>query len=85
MRDFTDHEGRAWTASVAEEAGADYKGRFFLVMRPADGAGEDVALVDVRWNTARTADRTLATMSTVELRRRLRSAAGRAAGAFVPG
>lgn len=77
MRDFADHQGRAWTASVAEEGGDDYKGRHFFVMRPADGKGPDVALVDVRWNTERTAQRTLATMSDVELRRRLRSALGR--------
>lgn len=77
MREFTDPQGRGWTASVAEEAGADYKGRFHLVLRPTDGNGEEVALVDVRWNTERTAQRSLATMSVVELRRRLRSAAGR--------
>lgn len=78
MREFTDHQGRGWTASVAEESGDDYKGRFFLVMRPADGEGPDLSLVDVRWNTQRTAERTLATMSVLELRRRLRSAMGRA-------
>lgn len=78
MRDFADHQGRAWTAAVAEEDGDDYKGRYSLVIRPQDGKGPDVALVDVRWNTERTAERTLATMSVVELRRRLRSALGRA-------
>jgi hypothetical protein len=65
-------------ASVDSEEGPDYKGRFYLVMRPKEG-GDAVALVDVRWNSERTSERTLATMSVVELRRRLRSAVGRQA------
>jgi len=63
---------------VAENSGTDYKGRHHLSMRRADGSGPDVALSDVRWNSRRTAQRTLDTMSVVELRRRLRSALGRA-------
>ena len=44
-------------------------------------AGDDeVSLDDVRWNSERSAARTLETMSVVELRRRLRSARGRAPG-----
>jgi hypothetical protein len=63
---------------VAERVGTDYKGRFHLQMRPVDGAPEEVVeLVDVRWNSERTARRTLDSMSPVELRRRLRSARGR--------
>lgn len=66
-------------ASVAREEGGDYKGRFYLVLeRAGDGGSAPVFLNDVRWNTRRTAERTLATMSEVELRRRLRSALGRA-------
>lgn len=80
MREFTDAQGRAWTASAVEESGADYKGRLYMVLRPADGEDADaVALRDVRWNSERTARRTLETMSVVELRRRLRSAVGRSA------
>ena len=79
MRRFHDHEGHAWVASVAQEQGGDYKGRFYFVV---DGEGEHegrrVSLTDVRWNSFRTAERTLSTMSEVELRRRLRSALGRA-------
>ncbi|HKJ01076.1 MAG TPA: hypothetical protein VJ997_01440 [Longimicrobiales bacterium] len=78
MREFTDQQGDPWIASVESEEGPDYKGRFYFVMRPREG-GDDVALVDVRWNSERTAERTLATMSVVELRRRLRSAVGRQA------
>ena len=76
MREFTDVEGRPWIASAVEEEGTDYKGRFHLVMSPA-GGDEVYALEDVRWNSERTARRTLETMSVVELRRRLRAAVGR--------
>ena len=75
MREFSDAEGRTFTASVSETVGADYKGRFHLVL--ANEAGEEISLVDVRWNSERTARRTLMTMSIVELRRRLKSALGR--------
>ncbi len=65
-------------ASVAREEGGDYKGRFYLLLTSAgDGDSPPVFLTDVRWNSERTAERTLATMSGVELRRRLRSARGR--------
>jgi hypothetical protein len=76
MRDFADSTGNEWVASVASADGPDYKGRYYFVMAPK-GGGDQVALVDVRWNSERTAQRTLATMSTLELRRRLRSASGR--------
>ena len=66
-------------ASVAREEGGDYKGRFYLILADGtEGQREPVSLTDVRWNSMRTAERTLATMSGVELRRRLRSALGRA-------
>lgn len=77
MRRFQDESGLEWEADVARHEGMDYKGAFHLVMIPADG-GTQVELQDVRWNTERTARRTLETMSVVELRRRLRSARGRA-------
>ena len=84
MRRFRDHEGNAWVATVAREEGGDYKGRFYFVV---DGEGEHedrrVSLTDGHWNPSRTAQRTLATMSEVELRRRLRSALGRASSAAV--
>ncbi len=65
-------------ASVAREEGGDYKGRFYLLLKSAgEGDSPPVFLTDVRWNSKRTAERTLATMSEVELRRRLRSALGR--------
>lgn len=78
LRDFTDADGRPWHATVREEEGTDYKGRFYLVLVPSQG-GEAAAVIleDIRWNSERTARRTLETMSVVELRRRLRSALGR--------
>jgi len=80
MREFNNAEGGVWTASVRERIGPDYKGRYFFWLEPKDG-GEGIPLLDVRWNSQRTAQRTLATMSEVELRRRLRSALGRTASA----
>ena len=78
MRTFEDGDGRAWEASVRERPGPDYKGRFYLHMVPeGSDEGDGVALVDIRWNSERTARRTLETMSEVELRRRLRQGRGR--------
>lgn len=78
MREFEDQGGRTWVASVRERPGPDYKGRYFFFLKPKDGdEGEGVELLDVRWNSLRTAERTLRTMSGVELRRRLRQALGR--------
>jgi hypothetical protein len=80
MRRFRDDAGTPWEAYVNEREGDDYKGRFWFVMVPEGGAeGDAVELVDVRWNSKKTAERTLRTMSEWELRRRLRSALGRAA------
>jgi hypothetical protein len=77
MREFSDAEGRRWGASVREETGPDYKGKFVLVLEPMDAQAAAMELADVRWNSERTAQRTISTMSTVELRRRLRQALGR--------
>jgi hypothetical protein len=77
MREFADAEGRSWTATVVAEETTDYKGRYHLVMEAEDA--ERVELTDVRWNSERSANRTIDSMSVVELRRRLRSATGRGA------
>jgi hypothetical protein len=81
MREFQDEKGTTWVASIQERTGDDYKGRYCLRFNES-GAAESGGLVveDVRWNSPRTADRTLATMSVVELRRRLQVARGRAVG-----
>ena len=79
MREFTDVNGREWMAMVREEGCTDYKGRFYLVLQMMeDEETEPLELREVRWNSEQTAGRTLSTMSVVELRRRLRSAVGRA-------
>lgn len=81
MRQFKDESGRVWDAQVQERPGDDYKGRFVLVMTGEDEAGENgFPLEDVRWNSLKTAERTLRTMSEKELRRRLRIALGRGLG-----
>jgi hypothetical protein len=87
VRTFQDEGGRRWIASVGFRSGADYQGRYFLVFRregeaegdPAREVGEGggLAVPEIRWNSEKTARRTLETMSEVELRRRLRSARGR--------
>jgi hypothetical protein len=78
VKEFNDENGETWIATVASRPGTDYKGRFFFEMKPAEGDPEElVQLVDIRWNSEKTALRTLQTMSDVELRRRLRSARGR--------
>ena len=77
MRKFLDSDGRAWVAAVRSEAGLDFKGRHHLYFHPEDAEDNGCELLDVRWNSQGTAERTLATMSDVELRRRLRSALGR--------
>jgi len=78
MRTFQDETGATWVAGVRERAGDDYKGRFCLVMAQEGGRpGDEVGLDDVCWNSEKTAKRTLLTMSDTELKRRLRSAAGR--------
>jgi len=75
MREFADADGRSWSATAATEETPDYKGRYHLVMEAEDG--QRVELTDIRWNSERSAVRTIDSMSVVELRRRLRSATGR--------
>jgi len=77
MKRFLDSDGGAWVATVHSVAGLDFKGRHHLFFHLEDAEDEGFELLDVRWNSQGTAERTLATMSEVELRRRLRSALGR--------
>lgn len=85
MRSFQDESGRTWIATVRERPGHDYKGRYsFVFALEGDEDGEPIELADVRWNSLRTAQRTLSTSSDVELRRRLRSARGRASSRAFP-
>ena len=78
MREFEDESGATWIAGVRAREGLDFKGRYYFVARPVEGdRADEVWLEDVRWNSEETARRTIETMSGVELRRRLRAAAGR--------
>ena len=78
MREFQDESGIIWVASVEERPGGDYKGRFGFRIATKGGTGAgDLSLTEVRWNSPKTAERTLATMSEGELRRRLKIALGR--------
>jgi hypothetical protein len=76
MTEFLDNDGRGWVATVRSESGTDYKGRYYLHLQEEGATNDGVSLLDVRWNSPGTAERALATMSEVELRRRLCSAMG---------
>ena len=77
MKRFTDEQGRAWIASALEEDTPRHHGRWYLVIRPEDGNGDQAMLPEVRWQSRHTAERTLLSMSVFELRRRLRMASRR--------
>lgn len=72
MIQFTGEDGRDWVADAREEDSPRHHGRWYMVLRPADGDGAELALPEVRWQSRHTAERTLRTMSDFELRRRLR-------------
>jgi len=71
MRDFTDHQGAVWTATVVEEDTPRHHGRWYLVFHPAGAEVPRLAAPEWRWQSEPEARRTLATMSLFELRRKL--------------
>jgi len=71
MRQFTDASGGVWSATAQEESTPRHHGRWVLVFHPADDPAAAHSMPEVRWQTKPTALRTLATMSELELRRRL--------------
>ncbi len=84
MREFTDGRGGTWAADTIEEDTSRHHGRWFLVFHPAGAATPRLPAPEVRWQSRPEAERTLATMSLFELRRRLAGTqrrAGTAAGA----
>ena len=83
MKEFVDEQGGVWQTAVVERLGPDYKSRFVLQISSAEGAST-VTLEDVAWNSRHTARRSLDTMSTTELRRRLRIGLGRRTSVRVP-
>ncbi|MEJ2215046.1 MAG: hypothetical protein P8099_00385 [Gemmatimonadota bacterium] len=77
MVTFKDDEGREWVATAREEDTPRHHGRWYLILHPADAVEPEVTVPEVRWQTSRSAERTLETMSSFELRRRLRLGLGR--------
>jgi hypothetical protein len=77
MRQFTTADGEEWLADAREEETPRHHGRWYLTFRPQSGAGDVLPMPEVRWKTHATAERTLATMSLFELRRRLDSVRAR--------
>ena len=73
MRSFTDEQGREWTATAHEEDTPRHHGRWYLVFHPTGAETPSLPATDVRWQTRATAERTIRTLSEVELRRRLTS------------
>lgn len=71
MRTFTDANGRAWVASAREENSPRHHGRWYLVFHPEEEPRRVLGMPEVRWQTRASAERTLATMSEFELRKRL--------------
>lgn len=85
MQSFNDDAGRAWVATACQEDTPRHHGRWYLAFHPDGEPQQLVPIPEVRWQTRATAERTLRTMSTFELRRRLRSALTRTEGGALPG
>ena len=77
MRVFTNDDGLKWVAKAVEEDTPRHHGTWYLVFHPFDDASLLHPVPEIRWQTAATAARTLATMSEFELRRRANAAARR--------
>jgi hypothetical protein len=67
-----DDSGRAWIATAREEETPRHHGRWHLVFHPAgEETGPLLVMPEVQWQSWETAERTIRTISPVELRRRL--------------
>lgn len=71
MRDFTDEKGGLWTATAIEEDTPRHHGRWVLFFHPTSAETPRLPAPEVRWQSRPEAERTLATMSLFELRRKL--------------
>lgn len=78
MRKFSDAEGRTWIADAAEQTTPRHHGRWYLVFRPEGSDHPVLPMHEVRWQSRASAERTIRTMSEIELRRRLRLVSARA-------
>ncbi len=83
MREFTDIVGARWVATFEQEDTPRHHGRWYLVFQPAQSDAPRLPAPEVRWQTRESAERTIATMSLFELRRRL-AGIQRRAGLPVP-
>ena len=83
MRNFRDDAGREWVATALEEDTPRHHGRWYLAFHPADEPAAMMPVPEVRWQTRPSAERTVRTMATFELVRRLLAARTRA-GADIP-
>lgn len=81
MRTFQSETGERWVAGAREEDTPRHHGRWYMILHPESQPDTVLPLPEVRWQTRATAERTLATMSLFELRRRLDIARRRAATA----
>ncbi len=81
MTEFNDGRGTSWIADTIEEDTPRHHGRWYLVFHPAGQDSPPLPTPEVRWQTRAEADRTLATMSLFELRRRLAGTERRAGAA----
>ena len=71
MRAFTDESGQDWIATALEEETPRHHGRWYLAFHPEGDEQAVLAMPEVRWQNRETAERTIRTMSPLELRRRL--------------
>lgn len=77
MRTFSDATGREWVATAREEETTRHHSRWFLAFHPAADAAVEYDMPEVRWQNSQTAERTILTMSELELQRRLKLARAR--------
>ena len=71
MKEFTDDRDGGWVATAREEETPRHHGRWYLVFHPAGDESRKLVMPEVRWQSRRSAERTLNTMSVFELLRRL--------------
>ncbi len=59
MRNFLDSDGDPWVATVRSQEGFDFKGRHHLYFHREGAEDQGIELLDVKWNSHETAERTL--------------------------
>lgn len=77
MRSINDEQGNVWVATATEEDTPRHHGRWYMIFHPEGANAPVLAVPEIRWQTKQSGERTIATMSEFELRRRLDSALAR--------